>query len=314
MTTILQTKDLTKNYKGKNVVNQVNIHVQDSEVYGFIGQNGAGKTTTIRLILNLLQASSGHVELFGEKVTNQNMYKHLRRIGSIIEIPGFYSNLSAQENLEIHRIMMDVKDKSEIKRVLDIVNLNEEKTKKVAHYSLGMKQRLGIARAMLHNPDLLILDEPTNGLDPVGIVEIRDLIIDIAKKHGKTILVSSHILAEVEKMVNKVGILHHGRLLEEIQKEDFQQKSQRYLVYKVSDTQQSVKLLQQHFNLQQININEDTLTIQLTDERLNGSITKLLVENQITVMESRMVTPSLEELFIKLTEDRGNRHEQARIS
>ena len=305
MATILQTNGLTKNYKGKNVVDQVNIQVQDSEVYGFIGQNGAGKTTTIRLIMNLLQASSGHVELFGEKVTNQNIYKHLQRVGSIIEVPGFYSNLSGQENLEIHRIMMNVKDKSEIKRVLDIVNLNEAKTKKVKHYSLGMKQRLGITRAMLHNPDLLILDEPTNGLDPMGIVEIRDLIIDIAKKHGKTIFISSHILAEVEKMVNKVGILHCGRLLEEIQKKDFQQKSQKSLVYKVNNVQQSVELIQKHFSFQQIEINEDMLTIHHADEQINGTITKLLVENQITVNESKVVTPSLEELFIKLTEEGG---------
>ncbi|WP_110932782.1 ABC transporter ATP-binding protein [Paenibacillus bouchesdurhonensis] len=305
MKTILQTCDLTKKYKDATVVNGVNIHIEKGEVYGFIGQNGAGKTTSIRLILNLLNPTGGHVELFGEKVTNQNIYKHLKKIGSIIEIPGFYSNLSGQENLEIHRVLMNVKDKAEINRVLELVNLKDEKNKKVKNYSLGMKQRLGIARAMLHDPDFLILDEPTNGLDPKGIVEVRDLIVEIAKNHGKTIFVSSHILAEVEKMVSKIGILHRGRLLEEIDKQEFQNKSKKQSIYKVSDVNESMKLIQKQFNINQMTVDGDMLIVKNSDEHMNGLITKLLVENNITVKESKVVTPSLEEFFIKLTEESG---------
>lgn len=299
---ILRTNNLTKTYKTDKAVNQVSICVEKGDVYGFIGQNGAGKTTTIRLILNLLKPTKGYVELFGEKVTNANIHQFLKRIGSIIEIPGFYLNLSGEENLNIHRVMMGINDKTEIDRVLKIVGLREEKSKKVKHYSLGMKQRLGIARALLHNPDLLILDEPTNGLDPKGIVEIRDLILEISKKHGKTIFVSSHILAEVEKMVNKVGIIHKGKLLEEITQDQLQKKYQKHAEFKVSDLQKSIELLNKNLDISDIEVQGDGFSIKVIDDTMNGIINNLLVQNNIFVKESKTVTPSLEDYFMKLTE------------
>lgn len=302
MESALRTHNLTKCFKGTYAVNDLNINLEKGDIYGFIGKNGAGKTTTIRLILNLLKPTEGYVELFGEKVTNANIHQFLKRIGSIIEIPGFYLNLSGEENLDIHRVMMGVNDKTENDRVLKIVGLREEKSKKVKYYSLGMKQRLGIARALLHNPDLLILDEPTNGLDPKGIVEIRDLILEISKKHGKTIFVSSHILTEIEKMVNRVGIIHKGKLLEEITQDQLQKKYQKHAVFKVSDLQKSIELLNKNLDISDIEVQGDGFSIKVIDDTMNGIITNLLVQNNIFVKESKTVTPSLEDYFIKLTE------------
>jgi ABC-type multidrug transport system, ATPase component len=306
MDCILQTFGLSKSYKNSNVVNNVNISVQKGEIYGFIGKNGAGKTTTIRMILNLIKPSDGRSELFGEETNDKNMYKHLRKIGAIIEIPGFYLNLTGRENLDIHRIMMDIDDKTSIDRALKIVGLSGEKDKKVSHYSLGMKQRLGIARAMLHNPDFLILDEPTNGLDPQGIVEIRDMLTDIAKQ-GKTIFISSHILSEVEKLVSRIGILHKGMLLEEISREDFEKKCEQSLLYRVNETERAAALIRNLINTDVVSVTENSITIKTSQTEMNSKITKLLIENGFEVLESRINRSSLEDYFISLTG--GESHE-----
>lgn len=302
MQTILRTDNITKKYKDFTAVDKLNISVDKGDVYGFIGQNGAGKTTTIRLLLNLLKPTDGYIELFGESITKSNAHKVLRRIGSIIEIPGFYLNLTGWENLNLHRIMMGVSDKSEIERALKTVCLQDAGNKKVRHYSLGMKQRLGIARALLHNPELLILDEPTNGLDPKGIVEVRDLIINIAREQGKTILISSHILSEVEKMVNMVGIIHKGKLIEEINQEEIQNKYKKIAIFKVSDIKKSIELINQKLNISDVEVKDDGFNISVQDENVSGLVTKLLVDNNITVSESKLITTTLEEYFIKLTE------------
>lgn len=300
MSYIIQTSDLSKRFKKSTVVDKVNLNVKKGDIYGFIGQNGAGKTTTIRMILNLISPSSGTVELFGEKVTDKNLCNHLRKIGAIIETPGFYTNLTGEENLNIHRIMMDITDKLSIDRALEIVGLSDEKNKKVGHYSLGMKQRLGLARALLHDPELLILDEPTNGLDPQGIVEIRDLLMGLAKQ-GKTIFISSHILAEVEKMVSNIGILHKGVLLEELSREDFQKNCEISLLYKVSDPQKAATLIKGLLNIQNISVCEDCISFKTAENEINGKIINYLVHNDIEVKESKIIHPSLEDYFIKLT-------------
>jgi bacitracin transport system ATP-binding protein len=303
MSDLLVTNNLTKVFKSYTAVNNVNIHVEKGDVYGFIGQNGAGKTTTIRLILSLLKPTAGYVELFGDKVTNNNIYSYLRRIGAMIEMPGFYLNLTGQENLDIHRIMMGIDDKSSIERALNIVKLNEAKDKKVKNYSLGMKQRLGIARTLLHDPELLILDEPTNGLDPKGIIEIRDLIIDISKNQGKTIMISSHILNEVEKMVNKVGIINKGKMLAEIEKDEIQKRCKKSLLYKVDDLKKAVDIINsKQIDIDKIVMQSDGFLVNVTDENVNSVITKILVENNIMVKESKIVTSSLEDYFMELTE------------
>jgi bacitracin transport system ATP-binding protein len=303
MSDLLVTNNLTKVFKSYTAVNNVNLHVEKGDVYGFIGQNGAGKTTTIRLILSLLKPTAGYVELFGDKVTNNNIYSYLRRIGAMIEMPGFYLNLTGQENLDIHRIMMGIDDKSSIERALNIVKLNEAKDKKVKNYSLGMKQRLGIARTLLHDPELLILDEPTNGLDPKGIIEIRDLIIDISKNQGKTIMISSHILNEVEKMVNKVGIINKGKMLAEVEKDEIQKRCKKSLLYKVDDLKKAVDIINsKQINIDKIVMQSDGFLVNVTDENVNSVITKILVENNIMVKESKIVTSSLEDYFMELTE------------
>lgn len=300
MDCIIQTSELSKSFKGVKAVDRVNLHVNRGEIYGFIGQNGAGKTTTIRMVLGLIEPTGGTVELFGEKTSEQNRYRHLKKLGAIIEAPGFYLNLSGWENLDIHRIMMDVPDRSSVDRALKLVGLADEKNKRVRHYSLGMKQRLGLARALLHNPDLLILDEPTNGLDPQGIVEVRELLTELASQ-GKTIFVSSHILSEVEKMVNRIGILHKGILLEEISSEELRKKCGSWLQYRVSEPEKAVGLISRFLHTAQPSIDRDCITFDSTGIENSGTITKLLVENNIEVKESRIVNSSLEDYFIQLT-------------
>jgi len=345
MESVIKTVGLTKSYKTTTVVKDVNLNVKKGEIYGFIGKNGAGKTTTIRMILNLIKPSIGSVELFGEIVTDKNMYGNLRKIGAIIETPGFYMNLTARENLDIHRLMMNVSDKSSIDRVLGIVGLLEEGSKKVRNYSLGMRQRLGIARALLHTPEILLLDEPTNGLDPQGVIEIRELLLSIADS-GTTILVSSHILAEVEKIVSTIGILNNGILLEEISKEDFQNKCKHTTIYKVDNVEKAEALIRQYIESICINnsnginrsnciknsngsydmkISENTISFScvqklldqtgnhsgnrvgnqldnpLFDQSFNGKLNKILVENGIEVLESKIVCSSLEDYFMEIT-------------
>jgi ABC-type multidrug transport system, ATPase component len=299
MSYVVQTRELSKAFGKSVTVDKVNLHVMKGDIYGFIGQNGAGKTTTIRMILNLIKSSGGTVELFGEEVTDQNIYKHLKRIGAIIETPGFYPNLTGEDNLDIHRIMMDISDKSSVDRAMKLVGLSDQKGKKTRHYSLGMRQRLGIARALLHDPKLLILDEPTNGLDPQGIVEIRDMLTEIAKE-GKTILISSHILAEVEKMVNRIGILHNGKLLEEISWEDFYKKCGHSIQYRVSEPGKAAELIGKSLNGADLSINKDLVILKISESDNSGKITKLLVENGIEVKESTIIKASLEDYFMKL--------------
>ena len=305
MSYAIQTKELSKAFGKSVTVDKVNLNVMRGDIYGFIGQNGAGKTTTIRMILHLIKPSGGTVELFGEEVTDKTIYKHLKKIGAIIETPGFYPNLTGEDNLDIHRIMMGVSDKSSVDRAMKIVGLSDQKGKKTRYYSLGMRQRLGIARALLHDPELLILDEPTNGLDPQGIVEIRDLLTGIAKQ-GKTILISSHILAEVEKMVSRIGILHNGRLLKEISREDFYKKCGHSIQYRVSEPGKAAELIGKSVNGADISVNENIVTLKINESDNSGKITKLLVENGIEVKESTIIKASLEDYFMKLTG--GNVH------
>ncbi len=300
MSYVIQTKGLSKSFKKSAAVDKVDLKVEKGDIYGFIGQNGAGKTTTIRMLLNLIKPSGGTVELFGEKVTDNSMYRHLKKIGAIIETPGFYLNLTGEENLDIHRILMDIPDRSSVDRAMKLVGLSEQKGKKTRQYSLGMKQRLGIARALLHDPELLILDEPTNGLDPQGIVEIRDMLINISKQ-GKTILISSHILAEVEKMVSRIGILHNGKLLEESSREVFLKKCGHSIQYRVSDTVKAAGLIKGLVNQPDITVDGDLVILRITESDNSGKITKLLVENDIDVKESKLVQASLEDYFIELT-------------
>jgi len=208
---IIQTEGLTKKYRGRYAVDHLNLEIAKGDIYGFLGPNGAGKTTTIRMLLGLIQPTSGSIRIFGRELQRDKL-AILRHIGSLVESPSYYGHLSAIDNLEAIRRILQV-PKSRIDEVLDIVSLSSEARRPVKGFSLGMKQRLGIAASLLGNPELLILDEPTNGLDPSGIHEIRELIKSMPKRYGITVLVSSHLLGEMELMASKVGIIREGRMV-----------------------------------------------------------------------------------------------------
>ncbi|KOP72401.1 bacitracin ABC transporter ATP-binding protein [Lysinibacillus sp. FJAT-14745] len=302
---ILKTYNLTKKYKDITAVENVNMTIKKGDIYGFIGKNGAGKTTLIRMITGLINPTSGNVEIFGHPVSRGNK-AFLERIGTIIEFPGSYQNLTARENLEMHRRLMRVSDKKRIDEVLELVNLQHVSNKKVKGFSLGMKQRLGIARALLHKPEFLILDEPTNGLDPVGIKEIRQLIIDLAKTHGITILVSSHILSEIHQMVTRIGIINNGHLLEEVGYEAIKERNRHFIEAKVSNDKKAAYLLENHFAIENYSIIEPGI-IRIYESLENSpAINKIFVKNGIDVAEIKISKDTLEDYFLKLTGGENN--------
>ncbi|NOH16113.1 ATP-binding cassette domain-containing protein [Clostridium cochlearium] len=295
---VLRTYNLTKTYKNVNVVDNLNINVKAGDIYGFIGKNGAGKTSTIKMIMGLSKASSGEIELFQNKVLNNKCYG---RIGSLIDYPGFYLNLTGKENLEIHRRMMGFTRKNSINKALEMVGLKNIENKKVKNFSLGMRQRLGLARALLHHPEFLILDEPTNGLDPIGIKEIRELILDLNEKLGITVLISSHILSEIQLLVTKIGIIHKGRLIEEINYDDLKKRNRHYIQLKVNDDKKAAFMLEQKLDIRDYIVWEDGV-IRIY-ERLNEgwNINKTLVSNDVRVDEMYINLDNLEDYFIRLT-------------
>lgn len=296
---ILKTQNLSKLYKNKKAVNGVNMNVAKGDIYGFLGQNGAGKTTTIRMIMGLVKPTVGEVFLFGERIS-QGQHAHYGRIGSVIETAGFYPNLTAVENLEIHRRLMGVTNKSYIEEALEITGMTDVRNKRVKGFSLGMKQRLGISRALLHKPELLILDEPTNGLDPVGIKEIRKLIQDLSMKRKITVLVSSHILSEIQQIATKIGIINEGTLLEEIDFESLKKKSRSYIQIKTGDDKKASFLLEKMGITDYKVIEQGVIRVY---EKLNESsaFNRTLSENGVEVSEISVMNDTLEDYFLQLT-------------
>ncbi|WP_199615452.1 ABC transporter ATP-binding protein [Paenibacillus alkalitolerans] len=300
MSCILRTHHLTKRYGETAVVNDVNMTVKAGDIYGFLGANGAGKTTTLRLITGLIRPSAGDIELFGAPVLG-NKKKVLERIGSIIEHPGFYLNLNAKDNLEIHRRLMGMGNKECIDDILAAVGLLDAKKQAVKNYSLGMKQRLGIARALLHHPELLILDEPTTGLDPGGIKEIRQLFLELANKRGITFLISSHLLSEIEQLANKIGIIHKGSLLEEIDRETLRKKTRHYIEIKVTDERKAAFILEQKLaTTDYVAAGSGVLRVYEHLEQPDR-ISFTLANNGVGVKEMVLSGDSLEDYFLKLT-------------
>ncbi|KHD38190.1 bacitracin ABC transporter ATP-binding protein [Clostridium acetobutylicum] len=302
---LVRTFNLTKKYKNTSVVENLNLNIEQGQIYGFLGKNGAGKTTTLRMILGLIKISTGEVELFGEKNPTRSIYK---KIGSIIEYPGFYPNLTAEENLDIHRRMMKIENEKCINETLTMVGLdsNSIKGKKVKNFSLGMKQRLGLARALLHEPELLILDEPTNGLDPLGIKSMRETLIALCKDRGITILVSSHLLSEIEQLTTKIGIIDKGHLIEELTYDDLQKRNKKYLKLKVSDVKEACSLIKNNLNIKDYEIiGKDAIKVY---EKINESstIAKTLIKNDIELYEMSFSKDNLEDYFVKVTEGDSN--------
>lgn len=239
---VIETNNLSKKYSNDLVVNSINMHVERGKIYGLLGKNGAGKTTTMCMLLNLTYPSSGEIFLFGKdpKKYSNEIYSN---IGSIIETPGFYENLTAYENLKVISKLRGIYNPQRIRLVLEMVNLSDAKSKKFKDFSLGMKQRLGIAAAIMHNPELLILDEPINGLDPFGIKEIRALLKRLSHEYGITILISSHILSEIENIADVIGFMDEGILIEEISMENLFKRLNKFVEFEVSDVDLAIKIL-----------------------------------------------------------------------
>jgi ABC-2 type transport system ATP-binding protein len=295
---IIKTTGLTYKYsKDLQTLIDINLQVERGSIYGFLGPNGSGKTTTLSLLLGLLNNQKGNIEIFGQHL-HSNRIEILKRIGSLIEIPSLYGHLTAKENLEVYRPIYGA-SKARITEVLRIVGLEDTGKKTAKKFSLGMKQRLSIALALLPNPELLILDEPSNGLDPAGIIELRQLIKKLNKAHGMTILISSHLLAEVEKMVTHVGIIYKGSMLFQgslPELHQFQQKGSKLFI-KTSDNEAAMKLLQEH-NPERAG---GTLSIEFRDMSQVAAINRTLAKNDLDVYLLHPKANDLEQLFIDLT-------------
>ena len=290
---VIETKNLTKKFPNKLAVDHVNVHVSKGDIYGLIGKNGAGKTTTMRMILGTLFPTDGEILLFG----NENLTKERRRIGSLIEAPGIYKSCTAFENMKRFSILYGGTDQ-EIKDILEFVGLGNVGKRKAGHFSLGMKQRLGIALSLLGNPELLILDEPINGLDPAGIKEIRDLIIKLNQEKGVTFLISSHLLDELGKIATRYGIINNGELVDEISAADLQEKCKTCLIIGVDDMEKAKTILSKANLLDNYQVSEDKLMIysHLEDPSL---FNELLVKGGVKVNQLTFSANAFEEYFIE---------------
>lgn len=298
--TILQCKGITKQYPGTCALNQVNMEIKKGEIYGFIGGNGAGKTTLLRVITGLITETEGTVNLFG-KTDKEGLERGRKRIGCLIEQPAFYPYLSARENLEYFRIQRGYPDKKCIEQALEVVNLTNTGKKKYKQFSLGMKQRLGVALAIMGKPDLLILDEPINGLDPTGIVEFREMMKFLNKEHGMTILISSHILSELEQVAERYGIIHEGRLVKEVTQEELEKDTRRYLSIKVTSAADAAAVLEQTLGISDYEVMPEN-ELRVYEYLDNPSeITFQLASNQVRVISIAEMGSTLESYFLSVT-------------
>ena len=298
---IMETVGLRKSYKGNVVVNDVNIHVPKGAIYGFVGPNGAGKSTVMKMILNLIQPEAGEVQLFGEKVTDQS-YEVFKRVGSIIENPYFYEKMTARQNLELHCDYMGFPNKERIDEVLQMVDLQNVEGKQIRHYSLGMKQRLAIARAILAKPEFLILDEPINALDPEGIREMRNLFQRLNQEDETTIFISSHILSEVDLIADTIGIIQHGNLLAELPIEEIYKHQTEYISLQVDDVAHAATLLEQ-MDITNFSVLDQEF-IRIYDSNISGKVlSKALIESGVGLESLGRKQDTLEDYFFQLTEE-----------
>ena len=302
--TVIETKQLTKQYGTQKSVAKLNIHVRRGRIYGLLGRNGAGKTTTMKMLLGLTQPTSGEVAIWGKPLAG-NEKKLLPRIGSLIESPGFYPNLTGTENLRIFAALRGLKNQNAIQSALELVGLPYRDKKLFSQYSLGMKQRLAIALAVMHDPELLILDEPINGLDPIGIAEVRSFIRALCDDRGKTILISSHILSEVALLADDIGIIDHGVLLEEESFTDLEARSSKYVRFTVSDTDRAIEILRDVFHETQFRV-QDGHTLRLDSNKIPvAKIVSAFVQRGLEVSEAATVEESLEDYFKRVTGGEG---------
>ncbi len=301
---IIETKDLTKRYGKQLAVNSLDMKIEKGKIYGLLGKNGAGKTTTMCMLLNLSKPTNGEIFFFG-KPYKKDPKETYSKIGSIIETPGFYENLSAFDNLKVFAKLRGNYKKEDVERALNIVSLSKVKNKKFKNFSLGMKQRLGIAAAIMHNPEILILDEPINGLDPMGIKEIRTLLKELSKKYGTTILISSHILSEIEAIADVILVMDGGLLIEEISMNQLHEKLDKHVEFEVSDIDLACQIFTKLQLVKEIDfsVEEKRNRIHLlTHMDLRSTFNELFVKAGIKINEISVCEENLEEYFTKLIE------------
>lgn len=295
---IIQTHDLCKQYGNALRVSHLNLNVPEGSIYGFLGPNGAGKSTTLKMILGLVRPTAGSIRVLGKDMDNSNRLSVLRQVGSLIESPSYYGHLTGEENLRIVQTLRGIPEKN-IREVLQIVRLDGQREKKVAHYSLGMKQRLGLAAALLGYPKLLILDEPTNGLDPAGIQEMRELICDLPGRFGMTVVVSSHLLSEIDQMANHVAIIREGELVFQDSLEALHGRSRHHLALRTTNNAVARRLLAE----QSMPCEEENgyLILPILSDEVAAQLTGFLAGNRLGIVRLEERQKSLEDIFLDLT-------------
>ena len=294
---VLKTYNISKKYGNQVSNDKISIKIKKGEIYGLIGKNGAGKTTLFRIITGLSHKSSGDLEIFG-KSEEKDLNTARTMIGSLIESPAFYKNMTARENLEVSRLVRNIAGKECIDEVLELVGLSDTNKKKVKNFSLGMRQRLGIANALLGNPKLLILDEPINGLDPMGIVEIRELLKKINKEKDVTILISSHILGELSELATNYGIINNGRLVEEISVDELNEKCRQYIEVIVDNPAKASTILEKELLITDYEVLENNRIKIFSNLDSSGLINGTLSKNKVVVQKINLKGENLEEYFI----------------
>ncbi|MEK4252062.1 ATP-binding cassette domain-containing protein [Paenibacillus sp. FSL W7-1287] len=305
MDQIIKTTGLTKRAKDRVLAEKIQLDVYKGEIYGLLGKNGAGKTTIMKMLVGMTTPSSGEIALFG-KSFNEHSKSLLRRVGSLIEYPTFYEHLTAMENLQLHCEYLGYYDDQGIKHALDLVQLKGIENKKVKEFSLGMKQRLGLARAMVAKPELIILDEPTNGLDPIGIKDIRDLILVLNKEYGITFLLSSHILGEMEQVVDRIGVIEQGRLIKQVALEEIRKQHTDYIELLTTDAKRTVYLLEDQLGISNMKLVQGD-RIRIYDlTYTQQQISRMLIEHNIGLEEIQKRNSSLEDYFYKLIHGGGS--------
>lgn len=298
-TSIIETYHLSKKYGGALRVNDLSLRVPEGCIYGFLGPNGAGKSTTLKMILGLVRPTGGDISVFGTSLTRRHRLSILKQVGSLIESPSYYGHLTGEENLRIVQTMRGVSAQN-IQEVLEIVRLSNQKNKRVAHYSLGMKQRLGLAAALLGYPRLLILDEPTNGLDPAGIQEMRELIKELPQRFGMTVLVSSHLLSEIDQMADHVGIIREGELVFQDSLAALHSRSKHHLALRTTDNARAQRLLQAR-HLHVSDEGEGYLMLPLLNDDTTAALVQVLAESGVGLLRLEERQKSLEDIFLELT-------------
>lgn len=295
---IIETRDLCKQYGNALRVAHLDLDVPEGSIYGFLGPNGAGKSTTLKMILGLVHPTAGSIRVLGKKMDNGTRLSVLQQVGSLIESPSYYSHLTGEENLRIVQTLRGVPERN-IREVLQIVRLDGQRGKKVAHYSLGMKQRLGLAAALLGYPKLLILDEPTNGLDPAGIQEMRELICSLPERFGMTVVVSSHLLSEIDQMADHVAVIREGELVFQDTLEALHGRSRHHLALRTTNNAVARAILQES----SVSCQEEDgyLILPILSDELAAQLTRLLAQRRLGIIRLEERQKSLEDIFLELT-------------